>query len=47
MVRSYGVTFQNGALISSLTVAQNIQLPLREYLLDAGGGARRARASST
>ncbi len=30
-VRSYGVTFQNGALISSLTVAQNIQLPLREY----------------
>jgi phospholipid/cholesterol/gamma-HCH transport system ATP-binding protein len=31
LVRSYGVTFQNGALISSLTVAQNIQLPLREY----------------
>jgi phospholipid/cholesterol/gamma-HCH transport system ATP-binding protein len=32
LVRSFGVTFQNGALISSLTVAQNIQLPLREYL---------------
>jgi phospholipid/cholesterol/gamma-HCH transport system ATP-binding protein len=31
LVRNYGVTFQNGALISSLTVAQNIQLPLREY----------------
>ncbi|HXA35668.1 MAG TPA: ATP-binding cassette domain-containing protein [Steroidobacteraceae bacterium] len=31
LVRSYGVTFQNGALISSLTIAQNIQLPLREY----------------
>jgi phospholipid/cholesterol/gamma-HCH transport system ATP-binding protein len=31
LVRSYGVTFQNGALISSLTVAQNIQLPLLEY----------------
>ncbi|MFI4889183.1 MAG: ABC transporter ATP-binding protein [Steroidobacterales bacterium] len=30
-VQSYGVTFQHGALISSLTVAQNIQLPLREY----------------
>jgi phospholipid/cholesterol/gamma-HCH transport system ATP-binding protein len=30
LVKSYGVTFQNGALISSLTVAQNIQLPLRE-----------------
>jgi len=31
MSQSYGVTFQNGALISSLTVAQNIELPLREY----------------
>jgi phospholipid/cholesterol/gamma-HCH transport system ATP-binding protein len=31
LVRNYGVTFQSGALISSLTVAQNIQLPLREY----------------
>jgi phospholipid/cholesterol/gamma-HCH transport system ATP-binding protein len=32
--KSYGVTFQNGALISSLTVAENIQLPLREsYVL--------------
>ena len=30
MAKSYGVTFQNGALISSLTVAENIQLPLRE-----------------
>jgi len=30
LVQSYGVTFQNGALISSLSVAQNIQLPLRE-----------------
>ncbi len=28
----YGVTFQHGALFSSLTVAENIQLPLREYL---------------
>lgn len=32
MMKSYGVTFQHGALISSLTVAENIQLPLREYL---------------
>ena len=31
LVQSYGVTFQNGALISSLTVAQNIQLPLLEH----------------
>jgi phospholipid/cholesterol/gamma-HCH transport system ATP-binding protein len=31
LVQSYGVTFQSGALVSSLTVAQNIQLPLREY----------------
>jgi phospholipid/cholesterol/gamma-HCH transport system ATP-binding protein len=28
----YGVTFQQGALFSSLTVAENIQLPLHEYL---------------
>ncbi|MHB8476906.1 MAG: ABC transporter ATP-binding protein [Steroidobacteraceae bacterium] len=32
LVQSYGVTFQSGALISSLTVAQNVQLPLREHL---------------
>jgi phospholipid/cholesterol/gamma-HCH transport system ATP-binding protein len=31
LVHRCGVTFQNGALISSLTVAQNIELPLREY----------------
>jgi phospholipid/cholesterol/gamma-HCH transport system ATP-binding protein len=31
LVQSYGVTFQNGALISSLTLAQNVQLPLREH----------------
>jgi phospholipid/cholesterol/gamma-HCH transport system ATP-binding protein len=31
MVQTFGVTFQNGALISSLTVAQNVELPLREY----------------
>jgi phospholipid/cholesterol/gamma-HCH transport system ATP-binding protein len=30
MSRSYGVTFQSGALISSLSVAENIQLPVRE-----------------
>lgn len=29
--RRYGVTFQQGALFSSLTVAQNIQLPIHEY----------------
>jgi phospholipid/cholesterol/gamma-HCH transport system ATP-binding protein len=28
--RSYGVTFQHGALFSSLTVAENVQLPLLE-----------------
>ena len=30
--RNYGVTFQHGALFTSLTVAENIQLPIREYL---------------
>jgi phospholipid/cholesterol/gamma-HCH transport system ATP-binding protein len=35
MARAYGVTFQSGALISSLSVAENIQLPLREaYALE-------------
>jgi phospholipid/cholesterol/gamma-HCH transport system ATP-binding protein len=29
--RSYGVTFQAGALFTSLTVAQNVQLPLTEF----------------
>ncbi|MET0985706.1 MAG: ATP-binding cassette domain-containing protein [Steroidobacteraceae bacterium] len=29
--RRYGVTFQHGALFSSLTVNENIQLALREY----------------
>jgi phospholipid/cholesterol/gamma-HCH transport system ATP-binding protein len=29
--RRWGVLFQNGALFSSLTVAENIQVPLREY----------------
>lgn len=28
----YGVTFQHGALFSALSVADNIQLPVREYL---------------
>ncbi len=30
--RRWGVLFQEGALFSSLTVAQNIQVPLREHL---------------
>ncbi|GAB4136639.1 MAG: ABC transporter ATP-binding protein [Rhodothalassiaceae bacterium] len=29
--REWGVLFQEGALFSSLTVAQNVQAPLREY----------------
>src|SRR5262249_35415754 len=29
--RRYGVTFQEGALFSALSVADNIQLPIREY----------------
>ena len=29
--RRYGVTFQQGALFSSLTVAQNVQLPINEF----------------
>ncbi|MCW5681428.1 MAG: ABC transporter ATP-binding protein [Xanthobacteraceae bacterium] len=30
--RRWGVLFQHGALFSSLTVRQNVQFPLREYL---------------
>jgi phospholipid/cholesterol/gamma-HCH transport system ATP-binding protein len=30
--RNYGVTFQHGALFSSLTVLQNVQLPMIEHL---------------
>lgn len=30
--RRWGVLFQHGALFSSLTVAQNVQFPMREYL---------------
>ena len=29
--RRYGVTFQHGALFSSLSVAENVQLPIREF----------------
>lgn len=32
MERRWGVMFQHGALFSSLTVLQNIQVPMREYL---------------
>lgn len=39
--RRYGVTFQHGALFSSLTVAENIQLPIREYF-DASPAALQA-----
>ena len=42
--RRYGVTFQHGALFSSLTVAQNIQLPIREYF-DASPATLGARSS--
>lgn len=29
--RNWGVLFQNGALFTSMTVAENIQVPMREY----------------
>ena len=31
MRRRFGVLFQNGALFSTLTVAENVQVPLREF----------------
>ena len=32
MERRWGVLFQQGALFSSMTVRQNVQVPMREYL---------------
>jgi phospholipid/cholesterol/gamma-HCH transport system ATP-binding protein len=29
--RRWGILFQNGALFSTLTVAENVEVPLREY----------------
>ncbi|HZF16933.1 MAG TPA: ATP-binding cassette domain-containing protein [Steroidobacteraceae bacterium] len=42
--RTYGVTFQHGALFSSLTVAQNVELPIAEYL-DLSGESLAALSS--
>ncbi len=46
--RRWGVLFQQGALFSSLSVLQNVQFPMREYLqpveaADAGDGGSQAR----
>ena len=37
MSRHWGVLFQQGALFSSLTVRQNVQFPLREFLSPSDG----------
>ena len=41
--RRYGVTFQQGALFTSLTVAQNVELPIAEYY-DVSAGTLRELA---
>ena len=41
----YGVTFQQGALFSSLTVLQNVQLPMLEHLRSVAARARGAGAA--
>ncbi len=38
--RRWGVLFQGGALFSTLTVAENIQVPLREYFPDMAPALR-------
>ena len=51
--KRWGVLFQDGALFSSLTVAQNIEVPIKEYLRhaaaphgrDLGGQSRHGRAA--
>lgn len=35
--RRWGVLFQGGALFSTLTVAENVQVPIREYFPDLSG----------
>ena len=47
--RRWGMLFQQGALFSSLSVRQNVEFPMREYLhlsaeLAAGGGAHQSSA---
>ena len=37
MLRNFGVLYQNGALLSSMTLAENVALPLSEYT-DLGEG---------
>ena len=39
----WGVLFQEGALFSSQTMAENIQVPLREYIPDVAGPDERDR----
>ena len=39
--RRWGILFQQGALFSSLTVRQNVQFPMREYLELSRPAARR------
>ena len=44
--RRYGVMFQRGALFSSLSVAQNVELPIREHFPMPEAGAAGARAAA-
>ncbi len=41
--KRWGVLFQDGALFSSLTVAQNIEVPLEEFYRDAAAADGRDR----
>ena len=43
--RRWGILFQQGALFSSLTVLQNVQFPMREYLDLSERLLRRSRAA--
>ena len=47
IARRWGVLFQHGALFSSLTVKQNIQVPMREYLDFSPHLSTRWRCSSS
>lgn len=45
LLRRVGVLFQSGALYSSLTLAENVALPLEEYVRDLTDAERREIAS--
>ena len=45
--RRWGILFQNGALFSTLTVAENVEVPIREYFPSSEAAAARRNRLAT